>query len=70
MMGMSCGSLLGFDLAFGDLGEMDRSLDRLGGGYKMRDLGIGRRVSYGIIRFCRKYLAVSLLIVHMRRQQG
>ena len=68
MMGMSCGLLLGLELVFGGLGEMDRSLDRLGGGYKMRDLGIGRRVSYGIIRFCRKYLIVSILIVRMRRQ--
>ena len=67
---MSCGLLLGLVLVFGDLGGMDRSLDRLGAGYKMRDLGIGRRVSYEIIRFYRKYLAVSLLIIHMRRQQG
>ena len=70
MMGMSCGLSLGLDLAFGDLGKMDRSLDRLGVGYKMRDLGRDHRVSYGIIRFYRKYLTVSLILVHMRRQQG
>jgi hypothetical protein len=59
---MSCGLLLGLELVFGDLGGMDRSLDscRLGVGYKMRDLGRDRRVSYGIVRFYRKYLFVSL----------
>jgi hypothetical protein len=67
MMGMSCGLSLGLDLVFGDLGEMDRSLDRLGGGYKMRDLGIGRRVSYEIIRFYQMYLIVSLGIMTRRR---
>jgi hypothetical protein len=51
---------------FGDLGEMDRSLDRLGGGYKMRDLLKGRRVSYGIVIFYRKYLIVSLLLIQMK----
>lgn len=55
MMGMSCGLLLGLDLVFGDLGGMDRSLDRSGVGYMMRDLGRDHRVSYGIIRFYRMY---------------
>ena len=37
------------------------SLDRLGVGCKMRDLVRDRRVLYGIVRFYRKYLFVSLL---------
>jgi len=37
-----------------------RSLDRLGVDYKMRDLLRDRRVLYGIVRFYRKYLIVSL----------
>jgi hypothetical protein len=67
MMGMPCGLLLGLDLVIGDLGEMDRSLDRLGVGYKMRYLGRDRIVSYEIIRFYQMYLIVSLVIITRRR---
>jgi hypothetical protein len=67
MMGMSCGLSLGLDLVFGDLGESGLNLDRLGVVYMMRDLGRDRIVSYGIVRFYRKYLSVSLLLIQMRK---
>ena len=57
MMGMLYGLLLVLLL---EVQSRSLSLDRSGVDYKMRDLVRDRRVLYGIVRFYRKYLIVSL----------
>lgn len=54
LYGLSLGLLL-------EVRNLSLIVDRLGVGCKMRDLLRDRRVSYGIVRFYRKYLIVSLL---------